>query len=40
MLELTGLEVLPSFSIFGPATISNYEVKRELQKFKERINSL
>ncbi|MGZ7116668.1 MAG: NAD(P)H-dependent oxidoreductase [Methanobacterium sp.] len=40
ILEVTGLEVLPSFGIFGPATISNDEVKRELEKFEERIKSL
>ena len=39
-LELTGLEVLPSFTIFGPATISHDEVERELKKFEKTINSL
>jgi NAD(P)H dehydrogenase (quinone) len=40
ILELTGLEILPSFGIFGPAILSNDEVKRELKQFKEMINSL
>ena len=40
ILELTGLEVLPSIGIYGPAMISKEHVKEELEKFKERINSL
>lgn len=40
ILELTGLEVLPSFGLFGPAVMSKEQVKEELEKFKETINSL
>ena len=40
ILELTGLEVLPSIGIYGPAMTSKEHVKEELEKFKERINSL
>ena len=40
ILELTGLEVLPSTGIYGPAMMSKEHVKEELEKFKERINSL
>ena len=40
ILEVTGLEVLPSIGIYGPAMISKEHVKEELEKFKERINSL
>ena len=40
ILELTGLEVLPSIGIYGPAMISKEQVKEELEKFEERINSL
>ncbi len=40
ILEVTGLEVLPSIGIYGPAMISKEHVKEEIEKFKERINSL
>lgn len=40
ILELTGLEVLPSSGIYGPAMMSKEQVKKELEKFRERINSL
>ena len=40
ILELTGLEVLPSFIIYGPATLSKEKVKEEFGRFKEKINSL
>ncbi|MCZ3367316.1 MULTISPECIES: NAD(P)H-dependent oxidoreductase [Methanobacterium] len=40
ILEVTGLEVLPSIGIYGPAMVSKEHVKKELEKFKERINSL
>ncbi|MEN6292135.1 MAG: NAD(P)H-dependent oxidoreductase [Methanobacterium sp.] len=40
ILEVTGLEVLPSIGIYGPAMTSKEHVKEELEKFKERINSL
>lgn len=40
ILELTGLEVLPSFGIYGPVMMSKEQVKEELEKFKEIINSL
>ncbi len=40
ILELTGLEVLPSFGLYGPATMSKEQVKKELEKFKERVNSI
>ncbi|MEL7669032.1 NAD(P)H-dependent oxidoreductase [Methanobacterium sp.] len=40
ILELTGLEVLPSIGIYGPEMTSKEHVKEELEKFKERINSL
>lgn len=40
ILELTGLEVLPSIGIYGPAMMSKEHVKEELEKFKERINSI
>lgn len=40
ILELTGLEVMPSFGIYGPAVMSKEEVKEELERFKETINSL
>ncbi|MGF7119068.1 NAD(P)H-dependent oxidoreductase [Methanobacterium oryzae] len=40
ILELTGLEVLDSFGLYGPAVISKEQVKEELEKFKETINSL
>ena len=40
ILELTGLEVLPSIGIYGPAMISKEQVKEELEKFEERISSL
>ena len=40
ILEFTGLEVLPSFGIFGPASVSHDEVKRELKKFEKTINKL
>lgn len=40
ILELTGLEVLPSFGTYGPVMMSKEQVKEELEKFKEIINSL
>jgi NAD(P)H dehydrogenase (quinone) len=40
ILELTGLEVLPSFGLYGPAVMSKEQVKEELEKFKETISSL
>ena len=40
ILEVTGLEVLPSIGIYGPAMISKEHVREELEKFEERINSL
>lgn len=40
ILELTGLEVLPSFGIYGPVMMSKEHVREELEKFKEIINSL
>jgi NAD(P)H dehydrogenase (quinone) len=40
ILELTGLKVLPSFGIFGAATMSKDGIKNELNKFKNIINSL
>jgi NAD(P)H dehydrogenase (quinone) len=40
ILELTGLKVLPSFGIYGPAVMSKDEVKIEINKFKDIINSL
>ncbi len=40
ILELTGLEVIRSFGIYGPAVMSKEEVKEELERFKETINSL
>jgi NAD(P)H dehydrogenase (quinone) len=40
ILEVTGLEVIPSIGIYGPAMTSKEHVKEELEKFKERINSL
>lgn len=40
ILEVTGLEVLPSTGIYGAAMMSKEHVKEELEKFKERINSL
>lgn len=40
ILELTGLEVLPSFGLYGPLVMSKEQVKGELKKFKETINSL
>lgn len=40
ILELTGLEVLPSFGIFGAVMMSKTDVKKELEKYKEIINSL
>ena len=40
ILEVTGLEVIPSIGIYGPAMTSKEHVKKELEKFKERINSL
>ena len=40
ILEVTGLEVLPSIGIYGPATMSKEHVKEELERFKEKINSL
>lgn len=39
-LELTGMEVLPSFIIFGPSLMSKEKVKEELGRYKERIGSL
>ncbi len=39
-LELTGMEVLPSFIIFGPSLMSKEKVKKELERYKERIDSL
>jgi NAD(P)H dehydrogenase (quinone) len=39
-LELAGLEVLPSFGIFGPSLMSKDDVKEELERYRERINSL
>lgn len=40
ILELTGLEVLPSFGLYGPAMMSKEAVKEELEKFKEKIKYL
>ena len=40
ILEVTGLEVLPSACIYGAGVISKEHVKEELEQFKERINSL
>ncbi|HEX3012981.1 MAG TPA: NAD(P)H-dependent oxidoreductase [Methanobacterium sp.] len=40
ILELTGLEVLRSNGIYGPAMMSKEHVKGELEKFRERIDSL
>ncbi|OEC84857.1 MULTISPECIES: NAD(P)H-dependent oxidoreductase [Methanobacterium] len=40
ILEVTGLEIIPSIGIYGPAMTSKEHVKEELEKFKERINSL
>ncbi len=40
ILELTGLEVIPSIGIYGAAMMSKEKVKEELERFKERINSL
>lgn len=40
ILELTGLEVLPSFGIFGAGILPKDEIKGELDKYKEIINSL
>jgi len=39
-LELTGLEVLSPITIFGPSLMSKEKVKEELERYKERINSL
>jgi NAD(P)H dehydrogenase (quinone) len=39
-LELTGLEVLSPFAIFGPSLMSKEKVKEELERYKEKINSL
>ncbi|MGB9936957.1 MAG: NAD(P)H-dependent oxidoreductase [Methanobacterium sp.] len=39
-LELTGLEVLSSFWVAGAGALPKDEIKRELDKFKEIINSL
>ncbi len=40
ILEVTGIEVLPSTCIYGAGAISKEHVKEELKQFKERINSL
>jgi len=40
ILELTGLEVLPSFGFYGPAMMSKEDTKNEMERFKTTINSL
>lgn len=39
-LELTGLEVLPSFAIFGASLISKNEVKEHLEEYRKILQSL
>jgi len=39
-LELTGLEVLPSFTLFGASLLSKEKIKKELERYREMINSL
>jgi NAD(P)H dehydrogenase (quinone) len=40
ILELTGLKVVPSFGIYGSVVMSKDELKIEINKFKDIINSL
>lgn len=40
MLEFVGMEVLPSFGLFGPITLSEEEVNAEIEKFKGLIKKL
>lgn len=40
MLELAGLEVLPSFTIFGPSLMSKSEVKGHLEEYEKVLKSV
>ncbi len=35
MLEFVGIEVLPSFGLFGPIIMSEEDVNAEIEKYKE-----
>lgn len=40
MFEFVGMESLPSFGVFGPIVMSDEDVKKEIERFKELLASL
>ena len=40
ILELTGLEIMPSFVVYGSVVMFKEDLNEEMEKFKQIINSL